>query len=65
MLGILPYEVSLTPISATCLFLVAVIAGYRYRSVWKTEGPAWQAWVFGSIAGLSLLALGFIPVVPA
>ncbi|UUX49298.1 hypothetical protein NUH88_18080 [Nisaea acidiphila] len=52
----------LTPITATVLFVVAVISGYRYRRVWKTEGPAWQAWLYGSIAAGALLSLGFLPL---
>ncbi|MEM9012086.1 MAG: hypothetical protein AAGE18_12715 [Pseudomonadota bacterium] len=53
---------TLTPVSATALFVLAVIAGYRYRRVWKQQGPAWQAWLFGSVAAACLLALGFIPL---
>ena len=55
-------NLSLTPLTATAVFLVAVLAGYRYRRVWKTQGPAWQAWLYGSIAAACLLALGFIPL---
>ena len=53
---------ALTPLVATAIFVVGVVSGYRYRRVWKTEGPAWQAWVFGSVAAASLLALAFIPL---
>lgn len=53
---------TLSPLQATLLFVVAVIAGYRYRRVWKTEGPAWQAWVFGLIAAVCLLSVAFLPV---
>ena len=55
-------SMTLTPLIATLLFVLAVIAGYRYRRVWKTAGPAWQAWLFGSVAALCLLALGFLPL---
>lgn len=55
-------DLSLTPAIATGLFVLAVLAGYRYRRVWKSEGPAWRLWVFGSIAATCLLALGFIPL---
>ncbi|MEL7115983.1 MAG: hypothetical protein AAGP08_10390 [Pseudomonadota bacterium] len=47
---------------ATGLFVAAVIAGMRYRSVWKAEGPRWQLWVFGLIAGCCLLAVGLLPL---
>lgn len=52
----------LTPTTATVLFVIAVVAGYRYRAVWKAEGPAWQAWLFGSVAAFCLLVLGFVPL---
>ncbi len=55
-------ELTLTPIVATALFVLAVLAGYRYRRVWKTQGPQWQLWVFGLVAATCLLALGFIPL---
>ena len=52
----------LTPLSATAIFVVAVIAGYRYRRVWKAEGPRWQLWLFGLIAAACLLTVGFLPL---
>ena len=55
-------QLFLTPVTATVLFVIAVIAGYRYRRVWKSEGPAWQAWLFGTIAAACLLVLGFMPL---
>lgn len=54
---------ALTPIAATAIFVVGIVSGYQYRRVWKTAGPAWQAWLFGSIAAASLLGLAFIPLV--
>lgn len=55
-------EPALTPVTATLLFVVACLAGYRYRSVWKAEGPRWQLWVFGLVAAVALLVLGFLPM---
>ena len=55
-------ELALTPVTATLLFVVACLAGYRYRSVWKAEGPRWQLWVFGLVAAVALLTLGFLPL---
>ncbi|MEM8636428.1 MAG: hypothetical protein AAGF33_15785 [Pseudomonadota bacterium] len=55
-------SIHLSPTIATILFVIAVLAGYRYRANWKREGPAWKAWVFGSIAGVCLLAVGLVPV---
>ncbi|MEM9783598.1 MAG: hypothetical protein AAF899_14120 [Pseudomonadota bacterium] len=54
--------ITLTPLSATVLFVIAVLAGYRYRRVWKNEGPRWQLWLFGAVAAACLLAVGFIPL---
>ena len=53
---------TLTPLVATLIFLVACLAGYRYRRVWKAEGPAWQLWASGLIAGGALLVLAFVPM---
>jgi|TARA_Y100001956_G_scaffold76593_1_gene85912 uncharacterized membrane protein HdeD (DUF308 family) len=55
-------DLSLTPAIATVLFFVAVVAGYRYRRTWKAEGPRWQLWLFGVIAAVCLLILGFTPM---
>ena len=57
-------EFFLTPLTATIIFVVAVIAGYRYRRVWKAEGPRWQLWLFGLIAAVCLLTVGFLPLKP-
>jgi len=54
----------LTPSVATAVFVVACVAGYRYRSVWKSEGPAWQLWLWGLMAGICLLTVGFLPMQP-
>ena len=55
-------QLVLTPDIATVLFVLAVFAGHRYRRVWKTGGPAWQAWLFGAIAATGILILGLIPL---
>lgn len=55
-------DLFLTPITATSIFVVAVLAGYRYRRTWKADGPRWQLWVSGIIAAGCLLALGFLPI---
>lgn len=51
------------PVAVT-LFVIAVIAGYRYRRTWKAEGALWQLWLFGLIAALCLLSLAFLPIRP-
>ncbi|MEO1041489.1 MAG: hypothetical protein AAFX52_04295 [Pseudomonadota bacterium] len=53
---------SLTPMTATAFFIVGVLAGYQYRKNWKLEGPAWKSWVFGSVAGLCLATVAFVPM---
>lgn len=55
-------ELLLTPVTATAIFVLACLAGFQYRRVWKNEGPAWQAWIFGTISAICLLSLGFIPL---
>ena len=54
----------LTPTTAVAALVAGVLAGYRYRHVWRTEGPAWQAWLYGTIAAACLLALSFLPLKP-
>ncbi|MEM7425300.1 MAG: hypothetical protein AAF441_04355 [Pseudomonadota bacterium] len=58
----LPEFVYITPISASLLMVVAVVAGYQYRQNWRLQGPAWKAWTFGTIAGMALLLLSFAPL---
>ncbi len=55
-------EFTLTPLVATMIFVLACVAGVKYRRVWKAEGPRWQLWLFGAIAAVSLLVLGFVPL---
>ncbi|MEL6641160.1 MAG: hypothetical protein AAFP98_07585 [Pseudomonadota bacterium] len=56
----------LSPAVATILFCLTCLAGYQYRRVWKAEGPLYQYWLFGGVAALGLLVLGFVPLnVPA
>lgn len=52
----------LTPTLATAIFVMSCLAGHRYRKVWKAEGPRWQLWLFGGIAALGLMVLGFVPL---
>lgn len=47
---------------ATLLFVVGCLAGYRYRHVWKAEGPRWQLWLYGLTAAVTFLVLGFVPL---
>ncbi|SFA37849.1 hypothetical protein SAMN04487972_10126 [Paracoccus halophilus] len=52
----------LQPQVAAILFVIAVLAGHRYRKVWKAEGPRWQAWLFGLTAAACLLLVAFLPL---
>lgn len=53
---------TLTPLTATIIFVLACLCGHRYRKVWKAEGPRWQLWLYGLLAATGLLVLGFIPL---
>lgn len=53
---------TLSPAVAVVLIFAAVLAGNRYRRVWKAEGPRWQLWLFGLIAAACLLTLAFVPL---
>ncbi|MCK7613633.1 hypothetical protein [Roseibium sediminicola] len=55
-------EYFLTPLTATIFFVLACLAGYQYRRVWVKEGPRWQLWLYGVIAGACLALVAFIPV---
>jgi|AP45_3_1055517.scaffolds.fasta_scaffold832947_1 multisubunit Na+/H+ antiporter MnhB subunit len=55
-------DVTLTPVTATALFVVACLAGMRYRNIWKAEGPRSRLWLYGVIAAVALLVLGFVPM---
>ncbi len=57
-------DMALSPLIATGLFVVAVVCGYQYRKVWKNEGPAWKAWLFGLGAALCLLTVALVPLRP-
>ena len=60
----MPDGITLSPLAATAIFVVAVIAGYQYRRIWKAEGPRWQLWIAGLIAAICLLTVAFLPVRP-
>lgn len=55
-------EFVLTPAVATILFILSCLSGHWYRRVWKSQGPRWQLWLFGSITTVGLLTLGFVPL---
>ncbi len=47
---------------ALMIFVVLCWCGFRYRTLWKTEGARWKLWLYGGLAGACFLALGFIPI---
>lgn len=57
-------EFYLTPLVAVILLVLAVGSGHLYRENWKLKPENWlkRAWIFGTIACLSLLALAFLPL---
>ena len=57
-----PTAFQLTPLTASALVIVAVVAGHRYRRNWQQEGPVWKAWLYGLVAGGALTVLAFTPL---
>ncbi|MEM6667076.1 MAG: hypothetical protein AAF638_11805 [Pseudomonadota bacterium] len=55
-------DLTLSPLWATLIFCVTCFAGFRYRRVWKDEGPRQHYWAFGLVAATGLLVLGFVPI---
>lgn len=55
-------DLHLPPTLALVLFVIAVLAGHSFRRVWKAEGPTWQLWLFGGLAGICLITVGFLPL---
>lgn len=55
-------DLTLSPLAATSLFVIAALAGINYRRIWKADGPHWQLWLFGGVAAACLLTLGFVPI---
>lgn len=55
-------EIALTPEMATVIFVLCCLCGYRYRRVWKAEGPRWQLWLFGILTASGLAILAFVPL---
>lgn len=60
----MPDTLVLTPLTASLLFLVLVLSGRAFRQNWKAQGDGWtfRAWLYGVPAGVSFLALAFIPL---
>ncbi|TCL09499.1 hypothetical protein BXY66_1548 [Shimia isoporae] len=55
-------DFTLSPATATLIFVVAVLAGHRFRRIWKDEGPRWQLWVTGLLAAVCLLTVALLPL---
>ncbi|MDA7430815.1 hypothetical protein PGB28_20330 [Primorskyibacter aestuariivivens] len=55
-------DMTLTSAVATVVFVLSCLGGYRYRRVWKAEGPRWQLWLYGALTAAGLLTLGFVPL---
>ncbi|RYH09759.1 hypothetical protein [Tropicimonas sp. IMCC6043] len=60
----MPDTLSLTPLTATLLFLVLVFSGRAFRQTWKAQAPGWRlrAWLYGTPALLGFLALALLPL---
>lgn len=55
-------SIHLTPLTASALVLLMVVAGHQYRQNWRFGGPMWKAWAYGTVAGGTLLLLAFLPL---
>ena len=55
-------DLTLTPAVAVVIYSAACLSGYRFRRVWRDEGPRWQLWLWGVLAAVGLLTLGFVPL---
>ena len=55
-------QLTLTPLTATTIFILACLAGHRFRRNWKEEGPRWKYWVYGPLAAVCLLSVGLLPL---
>ncbi|MEM6908999.1 MAG: hypothetical protein AAF494_10005 [Pseudomonadota bacterium] len=55
-------DLGLPQAAALILFVIAIIAGQRFRRVWKEEGPDWQKWLYGGVAAAGLLSVALIPL---
>lgn len=60
----MPETLSLTPLTATILFVVLVLAGRGFRQNWKAQGPNWiaKAWAYALPALIAFLILAFVPL---
>lgn len=52
----------MTSLAATLIFVVGVIAGYRYRRNWVAEGPRRKGWIYGLTAAVALLIVALVPL---
>lgn len=57
-------EIYLTPLTGSILVVLAVGSGHLFRDNWKKQEDGWQrrAWLYGVLAGGSLLMLAFVPL---
>ena len=55
---------SLTPISASIIFLSMIFFGRAFRENWKAHEEGWvlRSWVFGVPAATAFLILAFVPL---
>ncbi len=60
----MPDPFTLTPLTATPLFLLLIFCGRAFRQNWKAQEAGWQkrAWLYGLPALAAFLALAFIPL---
>lgn len=55
-------ELALPPALAVVIFVLACVSGVQFRRVWKNEGSRVQLWLWGGLAAVGFLILGFVPL---
>ena len=56
-------SLTLTPLTATMLFLGMIFFGRAFRQNWKAQGPNWRlkAWIYAVPALVCFAIVAFVP----
>ncbi|MEM7194226.1 MAG: hypothetical protein AAF402_04695 [Pseudomonadota bacterium] len=53
---------TISPQLGVLLVFLTAASGHLYRKTWKNNGSRLFLWVYGLIAAISILVLGFVPL---